>query len=263
MSNNQSKNSLKTEQTILISGAGSGIGRALAQVLAAAGHRIVLLGRNEQTLAETRATLPSPDKHAIITADIRDAAAIRAGLAALKPVLHGVVANAGVGGENHYGDGDRWEEILSTNLTGSYQLVQEALPYFGPPESGFRQIVLISSILARLGVPGYSAYCASKAGLLGLMRVWAAELAPQKILVNAICPGWVQTEMATQGLETFALSSGQSYEAVYQEQMAQVPLGKMSEPAEIAQLVAFLLSGQQQSITGQTFDINNGAIMPA
>lgn len=251
------------KQTILISGAGSGIGRALTQVLAAAGHSIVLLGRNPQTLAETRATLLTPANHAIITADIRDAAEIRAGLAGLQPVLHSVVANAGVGGENHYGDGDRWEEILSTNLTGTYQLVQEALPHLAPPETGFRQIILISSILARLGVPGYTAYCASKAGLLGLMRVWAAELAPQKILVNAICPGWVQTEMATQGLETFAVSSGQSYDAVYQEQMAQVPLGKMSQPEEIAQLVAFLLSGQQQSITGQTLDINNGAIMPA
>ena len=177
--------------------------------------------------------------------------------------MQGVVANAGLGGENQYGDNDRWHDILETNLTGTYQLVQEALPYFSVKESGFRQIVIIASILARLGVPGYSAYCASKAGLLGLMRSWAVELASEKILVNAICPGWVNTQMAVQGLETFAETSGQAYEKIYDEQMAQVLLGKMSEAEEVANLIRFLISENQSSITGQTLDINNGALMPA
>ena len=174
-----------------------------------------------------------------------------------------VVANAGLGGENHYGPEDRWQEVIDTNLTGTYQLVEEALPFFAPETASYRHIIVISSILARLGVPGYTAYCASKAGLLGLTRSWAAMLASQKVLVNAICPGWVSTDMAQQGLQTFAEDSGKSYEAVYAEQISQVPLGKMSEPDEIARLVGFLLSDQQTSITGQTFDINNGALMPS
>jgi NAD(P)-dependent dehydrogenase (short-subunit alcohol dehydrogenase family) len=248
---------------ILISGAGSGIGRAISITMADAGYPIILLGRKRKYLEATLSMLRAPAKHTIMAADVRDAQAIRASLQDTDPDLHGVVANAGLGGENHYGEDDRWHDIIDTNLTGTYQLVQEALPYFSAKDEGFRQIVIISSILARLGVPGYSAYCASKAGLLGLMRSWAAELASKKILVNAICPGWVNTEMAVEGLQTFARNSGQSYEAIYGEQMAQVLLGKMSEPEEIANLVRFLLSEEQTSITGQTFDINNGALMPS
>ena len=251
------------KKTILISGAGSGIGRAISKSLADAGNSIILLGRNRQALEETFALLDTPSEHSIITADIRDSQSIQAGLRELNPVLQGVVANAGLGGENHYGENDRWHDILETNLTGTYQLVQEALPYFSAKDSGFRQIIIVASILARLGVPGYSAYCASKAGLLGLMRSWAVELASKKILVNAICPGWVNTQMAVQGLETFAQTSGQSYEKIYQEQMADVLLGKMSEPEEIANFIKFLISENQTSITGQTLDINNGALMPS
>ena len=251
------------KRTILISGAGSGIGRSITKTLAEAGYAIILLGRNRQSLEETLSQLEVPSNHTIMTADMRDAQSIQTGLKEINPVLQGIVANAGMGGENHYGKDDRWHEIVDTNLTGTYQLVQEALPYFAAKEDGFRQIVIISSVLARLGVPGYSAYCASKAGLLGLMRSWAVELASENILVNAICPGWVSTQMAVQGLQTFAQTSGQSYEAILQEQMAQVPLGKMSEPEEIANVIKFLISPNQTSITGQTLDINNGAIMPS
>ena len=250
-------------KTFLVSGAGSGIGRAIAQELAKADHTIILLGRNAQTLSETQALLQNRDSHHILTADIRSAEALHNELKALSPTIHGVIANAGVGGENHYGAEDRWDEIVSINLTGTYQLVQEARPYFANKSAGYRQIVIISSILARLGVPGYSAYCASKAGLLGLMRSWAVEFAADDILVNAICPGWVETEMATLGLQTFADTSGKSYEEIYQEQMSQVLLGKMSKPEEIGRFVAFLLSNAQTSITGQTIDINNGALMSA
>ena len=95
------------------------------------------------------------------------------------------------------------------------------------------------------------------------MRSWAVELAAEKILVNAICPGWVNTQMAVQGLESFAETSGKTYEKIYDEQMSQVLLGKMSEAEEIANLIKFLISENQSSITGQTLDINNGALMPA
>ena len=123
-------------------------------------------------------------------------------------------------------------------------------------------MLIVSSILARLGVPGYTAYCASKSGLLGLMRSWAASFTAEHILCNAVCPGWVNTEMARQGLRGFAEGSGKSFDEVLAEQMAMVPLGKMSEPAEIAAMARYLLNGQQTSVTGQTFDINNGALMP-
>ena len=251
------------KKTILISGAGSGIGQSMAKIMADMGNSIILLGRNRDSLEATRSLLNTSQKHSIISADIRDSHAIQEELKMLNPVLDGVIANAGLGGENHYSEKDRWHEVIDTNLTGTYQLVQESLPYYSAKEKGFRHIIIISSILARLGVPGYSAYCASKAGLLGLMRSWAVEFAPEKILVNAICPGWVNTDMATQGLKKFAQNTGKSYENVYQEEMGRVLLGKMSEPEEIANLVKFLISQEQSSITGQTIDINNGALMPS
>jgi enoyl-[acyl-carrier-protein] reductase (NADH) len=100
------------------------------------------------------------------------------------------------------------------------------------------------------------------AGLLGLTRSWAAELAPEKILVNAICPGWVDTGMAEEGLTAMAAASELAVDEIRKIEMSRVPLGKMSQPAEIAALVHFLLGGNQISITGQALDINGGAVMP-
>ena len=109
---------------------------------------------------------------------------------------------------------------------------------------------------------GYSAYCASKAGLLGLTRSLATEFAQDKILVNALCPGWVDTTMAHKGLQAFSEALKISKEEAFEKAMNDVPLGKMSQPDEIAQLIAFLISNVQTSITGQALDINNGAMMP-
>ena len=140
--------------------------------------------------------------------------------------------------------------------------MQECLPYLKKNSGEFGKVIFISSILARLGVPGYSAYCASKAGLLGLTRSLANELAGEKILVNAICPGWVDTSMAQEGLQAFADALAISKETAFEKAMQEVPLKKMSEPQEIANMVGFLISEEQNSITGQTLDINNGSLMP-
>ena len=126
-------------------------------------------------------------------------------------------------------------------------------------QSAYKQIIITSSVLARLGVANYSAYCASKSGLLGLMRSWAIQYAPENILVNAICPGWVDTDMAQEGLQGIAQGIGISKEAFFDIAMQSVPLKKMSEPKEIAGLVSFLL--QQVSMTGQAIDMNGGAVM--
>lgn len=250
-------------KTIVITGAGSGIGRATAKVLADQDFSLILLGRNPSRLSQTQESLKNPARHQCFACDIRDAATIRQALAKSRAdSLYAVVANAGTGGENHYGPEDRWREIIDVNLTGSYHTVRECLPYLKKDRNEYKKIVLVSSILARLGVPGYSAYCASKAGVLGLMRSLAAELSRGKILVNALCPGWVNTDMAHEGLRDLADALSISKEEALKTAMAEVPLRKMSEPDEIARMVAFLLSDAQNSITGQTLDINNGAMMP-
>ncbi len=246
---------------VVVTGAGSGIGRCIAQALAEQDFSLFLLGRNLESLETTKKLLKNSDQHQCQTCDIRKPDEIRQ---ALKNVssLYGLIANAGIGGENQYGEQDRWKEIMDTNLTGTYQTIQECLPFLKKNSAPFKKIIIISSILARLGVPGYSGYCASKAGLLGLTRSLAAELSSERILVNALCPGWVNTDMAQEGLQGFADALNVSKEEAYTEAMKPVPLGKMSKPEEIAQFVAYLISPEQTSITGQTLDINNGALMP-
>jgi NAD(P)-dependent dehydrogenase (short-subunit alcohol dehydrogenase family) len=243
----------------LITGAGSGIGRAIAISIAMNGNTCFLLGRNEKNLKDTLALLPA-NNHQIFLADISDAHAMQQLLQSQKEVvLDGIVANAGVGGENSFGENDRWNEIINTNLTGTYLTVQHFLPALKRSKNIYKQIVITSSVLARLGVANYSAYCASKAGLLGLMRSWAVEYAPDNILVNAICPGWVNTEMAQNGLQGIADGIGISKNDFFDIAMQSVPLKKMSEPEEIGELVSYLV--RQSSITGQTIDINAGSVM--
>jgi NAD(P)-dependent dehydrogenase (short-subunit alcohol dehydrogenase family) len=246
---------------IAVTGAGSGIGRSIAEVLAERGYSLILLGRNLDSLKSTKILLKNSEQHQCQTCDIRNSAEIKRSLENV-PSLYGLIANAGIGGENQFGDQDRWDEIIDTNLTGTYQTIQASLPLIKKDRAPFKKIIIISSILARLGVPGYSAYCASKAGLLGLTRSLAAEHSGDGILINALCPGWVNTEMAQEGLQGFADALDISKDEAYKEAMKPVPLGKMSQPEEVAKLVAFLVSEEQTSFTGQTLDINNGALMP-
>ena len=229
----------------VVTGAGTGIGRAIAQRLGAEGARLTLMARDESRL---RDIVPGASTRSV---DIRDRDAVFAAFAEPLDIL---VANAGIGGENVTPDGDRWDDILATNLSGTYWCCRAAEPLL--PEGG--RIVVTSSILARIGVAGYTAYCASKAGLLGLVRAFAAELAPRKIQVNAICPGWVNTEMAWQGLSNWpGLTSDEAWAIAVQE----VPLRRMGEPEEISATVAWLASADALGVTGQAIDHNNGAWM--
>ncbi|CAF3945988.1 unnamed protein product [Rotaria sp. Silwood1] len=250
---------MNIQEKYVISGAGTGIGRAIAQKLSSADHICVLLGRNENNLNDTLSLLKPNNKHQIIVADIRDKANLQLAVNQSNLVaVNGLIANSGIGGENYWGDNDRWDDIVNTNLTGTYNFVNTFLPKLQKADAK-KHILITSSILARLGVSNYSAYCASKAGLLGLMRSWAVQFAPEKILVNAICPGWVDTDMAQQGLQGIADNIGITKSEFYDIAMQSVPLKRMSRPDEIANLIGYLIS--QESITGQCIDINGGAIM--
>ena len=230
---------------VVVTGAGTGIGRAIAVRLAAEGARLTLLARDEERL---RDIVPGAVTRAC---DIRDHDQV---LAAIDGPLDALVANAGIGGANEPGAGDRFDDIVRTNLYGTYWCARAAEPNL--PEGG--RIVVVSSILARIGVAGYTGYCASKAGLLGLVRSLAAELAPRQIQVNAICPGWVNTDMAWEGLDA---REGLTRDEAFEGAMREVPLGRMSEPGEIAGTVAWLLSPDALGVTGQAIDHNNGAFM--
>jgi NAD(P)-dependent dehydrogenase (short-subunit alcohol dehydrogenase family) len=229
---------------VVLTGAGTGIGRAIARRLAEEGARLTLLARDE---ARLRDVVPGAATKSV---DIRDRDAVQA---AFDEPLDALVANAGIGGPNEPGAADRWDDIVQTNLHGTYWCCRAAEPRLA--DGG--RIVVTSSILARIGVPGYTAYCASKAGLLGLVRAFAAELAPRRIQVNAVCPGWVNTDMAWEGIDAMPGTREEALELA----MGEVPLGRMSEPEEIAGTVAWLLSPDAIGVTGQAIDHNNGAWM--
>ena len=250
-----------TGKHVVVSGAGTGIGRAIALRLAREGASVTLLARGKARLEETAASIEGTAH--VETCDIRqrrrvDRAMERAA-EALGPI-HALVAASGVGGPNGEGDegGDRFDDIVQTNLNGTYYCVRAVLRHLAPGPDA-RHVVVISSILARIAVPGYTGYSASKAGLLGLVRSFAAELATSGVQVNAICPGWVDTDMAWQGLDAAAAASGGTREDAYREAMREVPLRRMSQPEDIAGTVAWLLSPDARGVTGQAIDQNGGA----
>lgn len=249
-----------TGKHIVVTGAGTGIGRAITQRLGRDGASLTLLARDRDRLAAIAATLEASTH--VAACDIRDRGRVEKAfadaVAELGPI-HALVACSGIGGSNG-GDAkhDRFDEIVATNLNGTYYCCRAALENLAPgPEA--RHLIVISSILARIAVPEYTGYSASKAGLLGLVRSFAAGLGSDNIQVNAICPGWVDTDMAWEGLDGIAEATGGTRESAYRDAMEAVPLGRMSQPDDIAGTVAWLLSPDARGVTGQAIDQNGGA----
>ncbi len=245
---------------VVVTGAGTGIGRAIAERLAAEGAALTLVARTRERLEVTAASIGGGT---VAPADIRDReqveSAFDAGVLASGPI-HALVSASGVGGPNTDGPGERFEDLVATNLTGTYWCVRAAQRRLAPgPEA--RHLILVASILARIGVAGYTGYCASKAGLLGLVRALAAELAAENVQANAICPGWVDTDMAWEGIDGLATAIGGTRDDAYAVAMRDVPLARMSQPEDIAGTVAWLLSPDARGVTGQAIDQNGGAFM--
>jgi NAD(P)-dependent dehydrogenase (short-subunit alcohol dehydrogenase family) len=250
---------------IVVTGAGTGIGRAIAVRLAEEGAVLTLVARRVALLEETANACREAGATDIGVAacDIRDRAGVDAAIdaaAAARGPIFGCIANAGIGGPNEPGEDDRFDDIVATNLTGTYSTLRAAQRNLAPGGDA-RHLVVIASILGRFGVPGYTGYCASKTALIGLARALAMELAPDNVQVNAVCPGWVATDMAWEGIDGMAAAMGTDREGAYAIAMQDVPLGRMSQPRHIAGLVSWLLSEDATGVTGQGLDMNNGAYM--
>jgi NAD(P)-dependent dehydrogenase (short-subunit alcohol dehydrogenase family) len=243
----------------VITGGGTGIGRGIAEALVAHGAEVALIGRRPEPLQATVQALRQQGGRAhAFAGDVRDRDAIGRAVQEAQRAMGGVdllVNNAGIGGANAcaLAGPDRWDEIVRTNLDGVFFTTRAALPLL--PDGG--RIVSISSVLGRFGVPGYTAYCASKHGVIGFTKALALELAPRKITVNAICPGWVETEMAREG---FRGLGGEDEGRKLAARMA--PLNRVLHPDEIAGLVAYLASDDARSVTGQAIVADGGQVMP-
>jgi 3-oxoacyl-[acyl-carrier protein] reductase len=240
------------DRVALVTGASQGIGRSIALALSCAGARVVVAARNSEKL-EKLAREIGGDGGLAVQMDVGDAQQVKAGFRqAVERFgrLDILVNNAAI-----TRDGlavrmkmDDWEAVLRTNLTGAHLCIQQALGVMLRQRSG--RIINVSSVVAQTGNAGQANYVAAKAGLIGLTRAIATEVASRNITVNAIAPGFMVSPM-TDGLP----------EKVKEELVARIPLGRMGQDADVAAAVVFLASDEAGYITGHVLDVNGGMRM--
>lgn len=235
---------------VLVTGAGRGIGFSIAETLAGKGYLTDLLVSSETSAKALRAAQWVKQEDARVhVLDLADREAVTAFTQAWNTDLWGIVNNAGICktfGILDSGE-DPLDEVLGTNLVGPYLLTKGLLPRLSRPG----RIVNIASQLGQEGRVGYSAYCASKFGLIGMTKCWAKELGAEGITVNAVCPGWVGTEMSFKDVDRMAAEQGMTSEQFYAGVCEPLELKRFNTPAEVANLVFFLLSDEASGVTGR------------
>ena len=238
-------------KVIVVTGGNSGIGLAAAQLFVAEGAKVAITGRNEKTLREATEALGV----IALRADITDYAASQRAFAQIAErigKLDGVFVNAGVGGVTPLGGTtpEVFDELVRNNFSGSFFTTQAALPYLKDGAS----LVYNGSVLASLGMPGWSAYGGAKAAVRAMVRVLASELAPRRIRVNQVTPGGTKTPIWTPFAPT-----AQAHDALEARISAATPLGRMGEPEDVARAVLFLLSDDSRHVTGTELVVDGGA----
>ena len=243
-----------TGKVALVTGASQGIGRATALALLGAGAHVALAARNAEKLAAIEAEITAVGAQALaVPMDVADAEQVKSGFKrAVERFgrLDILVNNAAVtrDGLAVRMKADDWDAVLRTNLTGAHLCAQQALAVMLRQRSG--RIINVTSVVAETGNAGQSNYVAAKAGLIGLTRALAVEVASRSITVNAVAPGFIVSPM------TDPLS-----DAVKQALLERIPLGRMGTDAEVAAAIVFLASDEAAYITGAVLDINGGLRM--
>jgi 3-oxoacyl-[acyl-carrier protein] reductase len=239
------------DKVAVVTGASQGIGRDTALALAEAGARVVVAARNEEKLAALVADIAANGGEAFaVKMDVADAEQVKAGF---KQVIEKfgrldiLVNNAAVtrDGLAMRMKKEDWEAVLQTNLTGAHFCIQQALPTMMKARKG--RIINISSVVAQSGNAGQANYVAAKAGLIGLTKAIAIEIASRDVTVNAVAPGFIETPM------TDVLP-----DKVKEELKTRIPLGRMGSARDVAAAIVFLASDEAGYITGHVLNVNGG-----
>jgi NAD(P)-dependent dehydrogenase (short-subunit alcohol dehydrogenase family) len=257
-------NTLRGQHALVTGGAG-GIGAAIAGVLAEAGVNLTLLGRDQKKLEHQAKKLQELVKVQIEVADITDAVAVKQAFESSSRALGAMsilVNNAGQAQSQPFLKTDLalWHTMLEVNLTGTFLCMQAALPFL--LEAGWGRIVNVSSTAGLVGYPYVAAYSAAKHGVIGLTRSVALEVARKNITVNAVCPGYTETDMVQETLANIMQKTGRSESEARAELIKLNPQGRMVSPLEVAQTVLWLCQPGSGAITGQAISISGGEVMP-
>jgi len=240
-----------SDKVVLVTGASRGIGRAIAEALAAAGAAVVLGARDQAKLAEAvDAIVSAGGRASAVSLDVCHRESVDAALAAVLQRhgrIDGLVNNAGITRDNLLlrMKAEEWEAVLATNLTGVYHCTQAALRPMLKQRSG--RIVNVTSVVGITGNAGQANYAASKAGVIGFTKSIAREVASRAITVNAVAPGFIDTEMT-------AAMTDKAKEAV----ASSIPMGRVGKPEDVAGAALFLLSDAAAYVTGQVLGVDGG-----
>jgi NAD(P)-dependent dehydrogenase (short-subunit alcohol dehydrogenase family) len=243
----------------LVTGGGRGIGRGIAAALSRAGATVTVLGRNRAALGEVVAQRLA---HFAVVADVADQAAVNAALgeAAARQPIDILVANAGAAESAPFAKSDAalFRRMLDTNFLGVVHATQAVLPSMTARGRG--RIVAVASTAGLKGYAYVSAYAAAKHAVVGLVRSLALELATTGVTVNAVCPGFTDTDLLSGSIETIMRKTGRSREQALAELARHNPQGRLVTPAEVADTVLWLCGDGASAITGQAIAVAGGEI---
>lgn len=253
-----------TGRIALVTGGGRGIGRAVALSLASAGADVAVTARSANELEETAAALRATGRRAeAIVCDIAERPQVEAMVARVRTALGDpliLVNNAGIAGSAKLTEttDEMWDRMLRVNATGAFYCTRAVLPLMLQAKWG--RIVSMASVTARAGAPYIAAYTASKHALLGLTRAVAAEVASRGITVNAVCPGYVDTEMTDASTANIVKRTGRTEQDARKILEGFSPQGRLMTAAEVAALTTYLCSQSARGINGQAVIIDGGAL---